>query len=288
VDLCDVFRRIKFSKKTLSNQKIFIEYNVRDGNDPEDIALKFYGSQKWSWLVLFSNNYMDPISEWPKNSSEIQRFLKNSGKSYFTYDDKNFKSGDILAQGSTCDNGTEGCPDGITSSMLNYAIVDKWDPDLYKLSSSRIVGSLKEDDHFVALRKNTSGEYDIVTGHTNCFSDNRLSKVEKTLNYDVSASRFFNGVNEISPFADVTNFENYDWPTNGLCNATDSVLYNYINNDESAYEVVTELEDIYRNNDMKRNIQLIHPALKEMIFKEIKILIGNSNSSGKTTLLELV
>ena len=170
VSLADIFRRIKFTNKTLSNTRSFIDYNIKDGETPENISLEFYGSEEWSWLVLFSNNIIDPLAEWPKNSLETQRQLKDSGKSYFVHDDKDIRGGDIIVKSETCSitPGIGGCPDGISLSMENYSVVDSWDKNLYKINSSRIVGTLSEDDYITILRKNSSGEYDMIGGETFC------------------------------------------------------------------------------------------------------------------------
>lgn len=53
----------------------FVEYVVEDGESPEEIALYFYGSKFYSWVVLLSNKILDVHNEWPKDYSQFTRYI---------------------------------------------------------------------------------------------------------------------------------------------------------------------------------------------------------------------
>lgn len=53
----------------------FMEYIVEDGETPEEVALDFYGSKFFSWIVLLSNKILDVHSEWPKDYHQFRRYI---------------------------------------------------------------------------------------------------------------------------------------------------------------------------------------------------------------------
>ena len=71
LEVVDIFRRIAFTDKTLKDTSNFENYLVREGEKPDDVSYKFYGSPDLWWLVLLSNNILDIENEWPKGVSEI-------------------------------------------------------------------------------------------------------------------------------------------------------------------------------------------------------------------------
>jgi len=43
---------------------------------PDDVAYNYYDSAAYSWLVLISNNILDPYFEWPMDTREFEAYLK--------------------------------------------------------------------------------------------------------------------------------------------------------------------------------------------------------------------
>lgn len=46
------------------NVMLFYQYDIRDADTPENIAYKYYNDQNRYWLILYSNNVMDPVWDW--------------------------------------------------------------------------------------------------------------------------------------------------------------------------------------------------------------------------------
>ena len=59
----------------LKNVVLFYEYDIKEGDSPENIAYRYYGDVYRYWLILYSNNIIDPQSEWPLNSNDFQRYI---------------------------------------------------------------------------------------------------------------------------------------------------------------------------------------------------------------------
>ncbi len=81
----DITRRTDFIQENLSDPYLFLPYTVTEGDRPEDIALLYYGSVEYTWLVLLANNINDPYYEWymPEeqfNQYLIEKYTEISGK----------------------------------------------------------------------------------------------------------------------------------------------------------------------------------------------------------------
>lgn len=59
----------------LKNITIFYDYDIREGDTPENIAYKYYGNVYKYWMVLYANAIIDPQSDWPLTSSQFENYL---------------------------------------------------------------------------------------------------------------------------------------------------------------------------------------------------------------------
>lgn len=61
----NLLKRVRLREKVKNNLFIYYDYDVMDGERPDIVAEKYYGSSQYHWLVLFSNSIVDPLFEWP-------------------------------------------------------------------------------------------------------------------------------------------------------------------------------------------------------------------------------
>jgi hypothetical protein len=73
--IIDIIHRAKFIDIVKSNLVIFYPYHVKEGETPEIIAHKLYGSSQYYWVVLLSNNIMDLWRDWPLSYDQMQQYL---------------------------------------------------------------------------------------------------------------------------------------------------------------------------------------------------------------------
>lgn len=71
----DITRRSQFIRKVTSNPYLFMPYTVKEGERPQDIALDYYGSVEYDWIVLMANNIIDPYYQWPLEESDFNKYL---------------------------------------------------------------------------------------------------------------------------------------------------------------------------------------------------------------------
>ena len=55
----DILRRVKLRSGIRSGMFLFDNYDVKDGEKPEDIAFKWFGDAQYHWVILMTNNITD-------------------------------------------------------------------------------------------------------------------------------------------------------------------------------------------------------------------------------------
>jgi len=75
------FRRYQINEKVFDSAVYYTEYAVEDGERPDMIAKKFYDSPFLDWVVLLTNNIVNPLFQWPMSEYELRKYVEK------TYDD---------------------------------------------------------------------------------------------------------------------------------------------------------------------------------------------------------
>lgn len=63
--MANLLARASIVQELINNPMQFYEYAIQEGDTPEIVAEKYYGDPFKYWVVLFSNQILDPIWEWP-------------------------------------------------------------------------------------------------------------------------------------------------------------------------------------------------------------------------------
>ena len=75
--LPDILRRVKLRSGLRSGSFLFDNYDVKDGERPEDIAYKWFGDPELHWVILMTNNITDRYYQWPLTQPQFQEHLKD-------------------------------------------------------------------------------------------------------------------------------------------------------------------------------------------------------------------
>lgn len=70
----NLLTRSYFLPSLLKNVVLFYDYDIREGDTPENIAYRYYNNVYRYWMILYSNNIIDPQSQWPLSGDVL---LKN-------------------------------------------------------------------------------------------------------------------------------------------------------------------------------------------------------------------
>lgn len=79
-EVLDITRKAKLSALIADDVMDYMNYTVAEGERPEDVAFYYYDDASLAWLVLMSNNIMDPYSEWPMSQENLEKHIVDKYK----------------------------------------------------------------------------------------------------------------------------------------------------------------------------------------------------------------
>ena len=75
--LKDITHNVRLNKELLSNIVNYYDYKLQDGDTPEILSYKFYGSVKYHWVILLANETYHWIRDFPLTESDLQEYVTN-------------------------------------------------------------------------------------------------------------------------------------------------------------------------------------------------------------------
>ena len=75
--LPDILRRVKLRSGIRAGAFEFDNYDVKDGERPEDVAFKWFGDSEYHWVILTTNNITDRFYQWPMSQPQFQEFIED-------------------------------------------------------------------------------------------------------------------------------------------------------------------------------------------------------------------
>ena len=91
--MTNLLARASIVQELLNNPMQFYEYAIQEGDTPEIVAEKYYGDPFKYWIVLFSNQILDPVWEWPMSYNSLMQYIdskyateaEDAGKTPYEY-----------------------------------------------------------------------------------------------------------------------------------------------------------------------------------------------------------
>ena len=71
--LPNILKRVKLRSGLRSGAFLFDNYDVKDGERPEDVAYKYFGDAELHWIILMTNNVTDRYYQWPSITTTVSR-----------------------------------------------------------------------------------------------------------------------------------------------------------------------------------------------------------------------
>ena len=71
----EIIKRVKVRNAVKDGLVVFDKYDVKYGENPEDVAFKYYDDAELHWVVLLVNNITDRYYQWPLTDPQFQLFL---------------------------------------------------------------------------------------------------------------------------------------------------------------------------------------------------------------------
>jgi hypothetical protein len=84
----DISQNVRVRKEILANITLYDEYDIREGDTPEIISEKVYGSPLYHWVVMLCNERYNYIDDYPLTQYELEKYITDkygSGNEYDTH-----------------------------------------------------------------------------------------------------------------------------------------------------------------------------------------------------------
>ncbi len=123
----NIMARASIISDLLNNPMLFYTYDIHDGDTTAIVADKYYGNSYRFWLIMFSNQMLDPQWNWPLNSTNFNKYITDKYQEFDPYTtvyeyEKIVTSYDSNTQTTTVDKFVidEETYDNLTPSTENY------------------------------------------------------------------------------------------------------------------------------------------------------------------------
>jgi len=71
----DILRRVVSRENTDESFSALAEYNIANGETPEVVSFKVYGTVDYYWILLLVNNIKDRYYDWPLNEQQFEAYV---------------------------------------------------------------------------------------------------------------------------------------------------------------------------------------------------------------------
>jgi hypothetical protein len=262
----DIMRRVAIKDEIINNTSYIQEYAVVDGETPEMVSEKFYGSPGHHWVVLLFNKITDPHFDWCLSLRKLDNYTSKK------YPYKAYYINDITTYGVTGGSFIKGEEVYDPDDRTKIAVVHEWDATYKKL----VLRDYQNNREF--------SEGDTIE------QDNKYrAKITRKVDIHKEGVHHFENTDglALNPYASPPVGGTGDQVAIGMTGASpyestavtfaDTILYSYITkNDGSAttHSVVSFHEEEEKINEEKRNIKLLRAehlnSLTQAINKVIK------------------
>ena len=215
ITLTDIFNNISFSN--VENNNAFFDYYIQEGESPEAVSARFYGTTSYSWLVLLVNNIIDRKNGWFEDQNEFvrKRELNFGGTAYYIPSIPDIQSGDIMVKVTA--TGGNFATD-VNESI--YTHISSFDPILRKIrgicgnsnfsiGDTVVFGRLQSNGSVVPLQFNDKQEIPELTDYTNIiYSESYIQSLDYFLTgNNIIIDPYKNGLTGYTVSTDATYLE---------------------------------------------------------------------------------
>ena len=74
--ITDILRRVNLKSNVKANTLVFDTYDVRDGEQPDTVAFRYYGDTKLHWIIVTVNNITSRY-DWPLDQVALSQFVND-------------------------------------------------------------------------------------------------------------------------------------------------------------------------------------------------------------------
>jgi hypothetical protein len=78
----NIMSKFSFEPSFKNNSVIYYEYIITDGETPEVLAHKIYGSSEKHWIILSLNDIVSPMTDWPLEQRSLIKLIDKKYESF--------------------------------------------------------------------------------------------------------------------------------------------------------------------------------------------------------------
>jgi hypothetical protein len=274
----NLLRRVALTEDLKSGETAFIQYEIKDGERPEHIAERVYGDPNYHWLILLTNDIIDPYHGWYKSGIAMEEYVqqKHGGYTvYFTNTDNSFFYSTYLDTGATLSQ------NGNTTAVVDYT------PEFCKLTvlgtgfqrGTATIGVSGGNNYTVYIQKVQDSfravhhfEVPYTSGLCGANSVATVDPMsQQTGSYSVVGG-YVNGTEYEYPH---NATDGVGYVSSGTVDLWETYIGRYMGISGSAYTGYAVSNYTYENteNDSKRTIKVLHPRFKRIALEELEALL---------------
>jgi len=74
----DVTQNVRIISDLLKNITLYDEYAIQEGDTPEIVSHKIYGSPLYHWIIMIANNRFNYLTDWPMTSGQFDEYVEKA------------------------------------------------------------------------------------------------------------------------------------------------------------------------------------------------------------------
>jgi hypothetical protein len=71
----NMLAKVRFNQAVIDNSSLYFQYDVKDGERPEDIAYRVYKDPTKHWVILIANEVLDPQYDWVLSQTNFEKYI---------------------------------------------------------------------------------------------------------------------------------------------------------------------------------------------------------------------
>ena len=71
----NLYRRVSVRDDLAKYIFAYDDYVVNDGERPDSVSTKFYGTPEYDWIIILCNRYTNLYEEWPMDTTSLEDYL---------------------------------------------------------------------------------------------------------------------------------------------------------------------------------------------------------------------
>lgn len=89
--LKDITQNTRFKAEVLQNLDLYEYYSIKDGETPELISEKFYGTPFYHWIIMLVNERYDYINDFPLTLDVLEKIIEEKYGTPGKYDTHHYE-----------------------------------------------------------------------------------------------------------------------------------------------------------------------------------------------------